>query len=120
MLRTGQLLVAKEGDLFMQVRRARLLDKAEVFFILIYEANKKTIVIFRKRAVCLRLSLVVSSAFIVLAQFATKEGARLPDCGSSGVLLPRITEKGLHHRLVPETNDALPRHATNVSLASRR
>ena len=66
MLRTDPLLVAKEGDLFMQVRRARLLDKAEVFVILIYEVNKKTIVIFRKHAVCLRLSLVVSSAFIVL------------------------------------------------------
>jgi len=41
MLRTDLFLVAKEGDLFMQVRRARLLDNTEVFVILIYEVNKK-------------------------------------------------------------------------------
>jgi hypothetical protein len=64
MLRTDPPLVAKDGDLFMQVRRARLLDKTEVFVILFM--GQKKIVIFRKRAVCLRLSLVVFSAYIVL------------------------------------------------------
>ena len=78
MLRTDPLLVAKEGDLFMQVRRARLLDKAEVFVILIYEVNKKTIVIFRKHAVCLRLSLVVSSAFIVLCSVRNQRRGATP------------------------------------------
>ena len=119
MLRTDLFLVAKEGDLFMQVRRARLLDNTEVFVILIYEVNKKNNSNFSQT--CSLLASVSCSIFsfhCLMLSPATKEGARLPDCGSSGVLLSRIAEKRLHHRLVPETNDALPRHATNASLTS--